>query len=227
MQELVIDRVEEKTPRSGGKPFYVVYGQNGEEITDFDPAFKGFGKGTRINFEPKIDGTHTNFARWEMIELIEAAPGGNDGPPSPSKSDTEGIRYEYQLKARLQATELASMEARTAFNGVVELVKAGKLGVGDTKATEALEWASARIAASKVAQQTETDVETGAGEPITDPKAPFPNIGALLLWCSKLDPPISQAEFLKIVGVKEEELPRVDIPTAFQLVKDHQAAKGA
>jgi len=204
MQELVIDRVEEKQPRSGGNPFYIVYGQNGEEITDFDPAFKGFGKGTRLNYEPKLDGSHTNFARWELIELI-AADGGTAGPARPDKPDTEGIG------------ELASIEARTAFSGIIELVKADKLEIGHAKVVEALEWASARLAATRDA--------TGAGEPIKDPKTPFPHIGGLLDWCAKQDPPVSRADFLEIVNVKEEELPRVDIATAFQLVKDHLAAK--
>lgn len=206
MQELVIDRIEEKHPRSGGNPFFVVYGQNGEEITTFDQAFKGFGKGTRLNFEPKIDGTHTNFASWELIELIEAAPGGNAGPAGPDKPDTEEIR---------------STEARTAFNGIVELVKADKLAISDPKAVEALEWASARIAASKDARQTEEPVETAK----SFRGQPFPHIGGLLDWCSKQDPPVSRPDFLEIVHVKEEDLPKVDIATAFQLVKDHQAAK--
>jgi len=216
MQELVIDRIEEKKPRSGGKPFYVVYGQNGEEITTFEEVFKGFGKGTRLNFEPKIDGTHTNFAKWELIELIEP-DGGTAEPSTAYKRDTGGIRYEYQLKARLQAIELASMEARTAFTGVVELVKAEKLDKTDPKAVEALEWASARIAATKTGEALETD-------PSFKGQA-FPHIGALLTWCAKLEPPVTQADFLEIVGVKEEELPKVDITEAYQLVKDHLAER--
>lgn len=209
MQELVIDRIEEKTPRAGGSPFYAVYGQGGEDMTTRDPTIKDLAKGTRINVEPVVQGRHVNIARWELIEAAQVSPDG--AQPGADKRDTDGLR-----------TELASNEARTAFNGIIELVKADKLAIEDPKAAEALEWGKAKIAATMDGLPPSLQYSLAG----IQPKAPeFPNIGALLSWCSKLQPPVTHADFLEIVGVKESELPKVDIDTAFQLIKDHLAAK--
>lgn len=131
MQELVIDRVERKNPKKeGGNPFFVVYGQDGSEMTSFDAALEGLGRGTRINVEPKVSGRHVNIAKWEMLEEVKgAAAPASSGPTPPGgggyKKDVDGLRVEYELKAKLQARERVSIEGQSTLHELGEMIRAG------------------------------------------------------------------------------------------------------
>lgn len=164
MQELVIDRVERKMPKKeGGNPFYVVYGQAGEEMTTFDEALYGFGKGTRLNVEPKVNGRHVNITDWALLEEVKGtgpAPGG--APPGGGgsyKKDVDGLREEYRLKAGLVARERASIEAQTVYNGAVAVITCpggyDSLPAATKDALhelirEAIKWGKARFTAAPV-----------------------------------------------------------------------------
>jgi len=52
-----------------------------------------------------------------------------------------------------------------------------------------------------------------------DPDHPFPNIGALLTWCSKQG--INRAKFIEIVQVKEKDIPNVNIEDAHHVIQDY------
>ena len=133
MQELTINRVEKKLPKKpDGNPFFVVYGQGGEEMTSFDAALEAMGKGARISVEIVIKGKHTNIVKWSLIEPgqkpAEPPAGAKEpaspGPPAGYKRDTDGIKFEYELRGVLQGRERVSIEGQTALAEVGNMIRA-------------------------------------------------------------------------------------------------------
>ena len=149
------------------------------------------------------------------------------------KRDTEAIRLEYNLKAYLQQVDRISIECQTSVNRLIELVIAEKLPLNHPRVEKALAWAESRFdqKAGSAAPSEATGSKSGKGKTAAPgetsapaeeeaPETPsFPHVGALLKWCA--DQGITRPAFMKIVGVKEEELPKVDIDTAYTLIKDH------
>lgn len=74
MQELVVESVMRKTPKSGGNAFFVVKGQDGEEMTTFDATAEGWGRGTKLNVEVTVKGSYVNIAKYEVVEQAAVAP---------------------------------------------------------------------------------------------------------------------------------------------------------
>lgn len=130
MAQLTVASVERKTPKKeGGNPFFVVNFESGEEMTTFDEAFAGFGRGTVLDVEYVVKGKHINITKWSLIQPGESAPAGPGAAPAPSrnggggyKKDVEGMKAEYELKGRLQARERASIEGQTIFNGAIAVI---------------------------------------------------------------------------------------------------------
>ena len=155
MQELVIDRIEKKIPRAGGNPFYVIHGESGEEATSFDGAFENFGKGTKLNVELKVKGKHINIDSYEVLSATVEKPTVNGGG---YKKDIEGLKVEYQLKARLQAIDRASIEAQTAYNGAIKLLASGECpDVAKDLVSSALAWGKSKLHASKEAPSKQAE----------------------------------------------------------------------
>lgn len=129
MQRITIKDVKSKSGtggKSGKWTLVIITAEDGAEFTSFDTALEKFGPGTIIEIEPEVitkDGkTKVNIKEWKLISV--ALPAGPAAllPGSPYKRDTEGIEFEYNLKARLQSTERASIEAQTVYNGVIEIL---------------------------------------------------------------------------------------------------------
>ena len=163
MQELIIDRVEKKTPKSGGNPFFIVHGEGGEEMTTFDAAIANFGKGTKLNVEPKVSGKYVNIEKYEVLSATEVGKlTGNGGG---YKKDIEGMKLEYQLKAQLQAVERVSIEGQNALTNLVKLLSEGDIHLSDA-VREEVKLAYKTIKA-KIEAYTSKAVETPV---VTEPK---------------------------------------------------------
>jgi len=97
--------------------------EKGTEYTTFDAGVLNLGAGSIIDIgEPKIKEGKLSFKDFKVVSEVKAgepaAPPGGGG----YKRGTEGIEFEYRLKAKLQAIERASIEGQTVYNGVIQLL---------------------------------------------------------------------------------------------------------
>ena len=224
-----------------------VTGEDGAIFGTFSDSAQYIGKGDLIELEPVVKGKNINFSDWNMLEKGTGASSAS-GTPAPAngggyKKDIDGMRAEYVMKARLQAIERASIEAQTAYNGIISLAA----GVGPQERfpddspilealSEAIAWARQKMAATLVNQapseaagatpeapQPDVRVETSVSLPYVEPEEPFPHIGALLAWCNTYG--VDRPTFFEITNSSEKTLPQVNIGEAFGLVKAHIISK--
>jgi len=208
-----------------------ITGEDGAKFGTFHKSAASLEKGDLIELEPIVKGRNVNFENWNMLEKGTGSPGSN-GKEGVYRRDTEGIEFEYKLKARLQEIERASIEAQVAFKGIMTMAAAA-IAASTLPQTEslvasnevfsgslalALQWAEKKLSDDFDAIPTPI---TPSEESIEDKPAPdtFPNVGALLKWCA--DNGVSRPKFLELVGVKEADLPRVNIPDAVQIIREY------
>jgi len=228
MQKITVKEVKGPLGK-GEKKFYAVVDTEGAEFTTFDSAVKQITPGSILEIEPEVKGKYLNIKEFKVIEegAGESKASTNGGG---YKRDTEGIEFEYRLKARLEQIKNASIEAQTAYNGIITAACAGKLLFTGEVAMKAFKWAEAKLDASmkapaaepKPVVKSEMKVETGKGEEV-DPDAPFANVGKLLQWCDDKD--IDRPTFMEIVGCTEASIAKVNIPDAYQKVKERLEEK--
>ncbi len=220
------------TSKQGDWELIAVKSQKGTEYMTFDKKVKHLGPGSVIDIgEPEEDRGKLKFK--EVVEVVsEVAPAPTNGSGGGGyKRDTEGITHEYTLKARLQELQSRSIEAQTAFNGIIELCKHGVMGERFQEVYDkALDWAVVRLDeiakgpapepkdAKAPQPKEEAKVKSGAGESV-DPEHPFPNVGALLTWCAEKG--ISREQFLKLVEVEEAKLSNLDLAYAHNVIRDY------
>lgn len=249
MQEVKIADVsiKEGTNQHGPWTNTMVTGEDGSKFGTFHKSATEIKKGDVIKLEPVIKAGKTNF---DSFEFVSKGPGHNGGSPvtegapagSAYKRDTEGIRFEYGLKAHLQSIERASIEAQTAYNGIIELAKGATIeGQNDLReaVTEAIAWARKKMAASlgtsvrseparsksgdsTAAAPVETSTPAAEEAPVDqggEELSRFPHLGALLQWCATKD--IDRKTFMWLVKADESTIGKVDIDEAFQIVTDH------
>ena len=225
MQRITVKEI--KGPLGQGeKKFYAVVDEAGAEFTTFDTKIKDITPGSVLDIEPVIKGKFVNIKEYTVMSEGTAKP-----PASPNgyKRDTASITHEYILKHRLEEIKSASIEGQTAYIKIMDAFCAGKLDKESDEVNWALEWGKVKIGASIQSPEAKpkadngrddiksgSDVKTGACEEI-DPKAPFPSVGKLLDWCREQG--ISRPDVLKIVGCDEQGISKVNIPDAFELVK--------
>ena len=221
--------------------------KNGEWIntritSDTNVVFSTFHKsaqeivvGDLIEIEPQVSDKGNNFDEYTILEKSTApapTPASSDSPPNGAyKRDTEAIHLEYGLKAHLQAIERASIEAQTAYNGIISLANTRGL---DDKLTpiyeEAIAWARVKMSATLANQApvAATGAKSGIDKTSAPGEAPpaeegstpgpksFPHVGALLAWC--LTNGVDRPAFLNINGATEETLPKINVEDAYQQV---------
>lgn len=129
----------------GEKKFFSIKDDKGGEFTSFDTKLANIKPGSVLEAEVEVSGQYINLKEWKVIS--EPSP---EAPSSTTyRRDTEGIEFEYRLKAHLQEIERKSIEAQSAYRGIMELAAqelpkeiSGKFGeVFDL----ALDWAKARL----------------------------------------------------------------------------------
>lgn len=234
MQKAIIEQVKEvKARREGGKDFYSVKLQDvKKEITTFDSKILQAGSGDTLEFETVLSGDFINLKDgWKLIKQTSSTSSGHNGPTGVYKRDIEAIRAEYDLKAQMQAIERASIEAQTAYNGIIQLahsILASERREFPDRLSQlyekALKWAETKLddkisvpqkAATKTAEKAK--VTTSSGQEV-DPNAPFPHIGALLKhWA---DRGIDRSKVIQIIKCKETDLPQVNIVDAHLLLQE-------
>lgn len=227
----------------GEKKFFAVVADDGKgtEFTTFDSKVKTIPPGSTIGIDIKVEGKYVNIIEWKMISEAPApASSAATGKADVGyKRDTEGIRFEYELKVWMQNIDRVSIEAQTAYNRIMEQA----LQLKDDKEfkvlfKKALQWAEGKLDASmkqpaleakptpKVEpKKTVTRASTTVNGKQVDPEHPFPHIGALLSWCATKG--IDKAQALEIWNVKDADLPKLDIAIAHQLILDYLVAHPA
>jgi len=221
------------TNKQGGAwELIVIKSAKGTEYTTFDKKVKHLGAGSVIEIgEPEENNGKLGFPK--IVEVItEVAPATVETrEPGTYKRDTEGIQFEYQLKARLQQIERASIETQTAYNGIIRLAEQGVNEDIKLVFRKALKWAESRLdesmkPAPKIEPKPTLPLDKGKVEPGQEPKAepepssePFPNIGALLTWCATQG--IDRAKFMEILEIKEKDMPKANIGDAHQVIRDY------
>lgn len=248
MQEVKVADVSVKTGTNQHGPWTntMVTGEDGSKFGTFHKSATEIMKGDVIKLEPVIKAGKTNF---DSFEFVSKGPGHNGGSPAAAsapaaagggyKRDVEAIRLEYGLKAHLQAIERASIEAQTAYNGIIELAKEGIQRYEYEDAfQEAIAWARKKMAATLEtrAPSEATGAKSARGKEAAPATAPapaaeeppdaqgFPHIGALLAWCAQKG--VDRKTFMSLNQATEETLPKVDIDAAFQVVVDHLREHG-
>ncbi len=219
------------TNKQGGEwELIAVKSAKGTEYTTFDRKVKHLGVGSVIEVgEPEEKNGKLSFEK--VVDVIsEVAPGVvSDGKEMGSyKRDIEGIQFEYGLKMEMQEINRVSVEAQTAFNGLVSIFSASTFTVEMAEELKpvwqkALQWVEVKLDASmqnskpiiRVADK-KAPAETIISGKAPESEHPFPNIGALLKWC--MDNGISRDKFMEINQVKEKDLPKLNLDTAYDLV---------
>ena len=234
MQQITVKEVRGPLGK-GGRKFWAIKDPQGGEFTAFDSTIAKLTPDSIIEAEIEVKGKYVNITKWTLVEAGPAVT-PNSGTGGQYKRDTEGIRFEYELKAYLQGIERASIEAQTAYNGlikVLELVSVSpiteklidKLCPGILK--KALQYADSRLdaaMASKPPQSPQAPPETvkasdtPKGKVKAQSDTSFKNVGELLTWA--LQQGISRVKFLEVVKAREVDLPKLNLVDAKQALDD-------
>jgi hypothetical protein len=238
MQQITVKEVRGPLGK-GEKKFWAIKDPQGGEFTAFDASIAKLTPGSIIEAEIEVKGKYVNITKWTLIEAGPAVTqqGGGGGTGGQYKRDTEGIRFEYELKAYLQAIERASIEAQTAYNGLIKVLELitispaaekliEKLAPGILKKT--LAYAESRLdiaMASKPPQSPKAPLETekaggtSPGKAEKPPKTDFKNVGELLTWA--LEQGINRTKFLEITQTTEATLPKLNLLDAKQALDEY------
>lgn len=248
MQKITVTAIKGPLGK-GDKKFYAVVDPKGGEFTTFDAGIASITPGSVIEAEIKVEGRYVNITEWK---ILEAAPAGAGPAPGNGayKRDIEGIRYEYELKAYLESVKHASIEAQTAFNGVVKLAEVATISEKiDALVAElspdlwqkALLWAASRLdiattqksppeapkgpkaAPAKARPSVNTNGGPGPGNPLpSEGDAPqgFENVGQLLTWAHN-EYALDRAKVMEICGVNEQSLSKLNLLDAHIAIVDY------
>lgn len=222
---------------------------DGAKIGTFEHSAAGLKEGDEFEYEPEVKGNKLNIkdGTFKILKSSQstATPGstdtGHQAAREPFKKDTEGMKLEYEYKGILQAIERASIEAQTAYNGVIALITSERITNLDEKTrnqfnsliAKGIKWGESRLELkdkpAPVATPTAKDakaspdaaVKTGAGKAV-DASHPFPHIGALLQWWSTQGG--TRETFMEVLHVTESEMPRVNLSDAYASLLDYLKA---
>lgn len=248
MQKITVKEIKGPLGK-GEKKFYAVVDPKGGEFTTFDAGISSVTPGSVIEAEIKVDGRYVNITEWKVLE---AAPAGAGPAPGNGqyKRDTEGIRFEYELKAYIESVKHVSIEAQTAFNGIVKLAEVATISdkIDALVATlspdlwqKALLWAESRLdtsmalksppeapkgpkaAPAKARPSVNTKGAPGPQDPApSEGDAPqgFGNVGQLLTWAHK-EYGLDRAKVMEICGVNEQTLSKLNLLDAHIAIQDY------
>lgn len=234
MQQIIVREVRGPLGK-GEKKFYAIKDDKGGEFTTFDPSVSKLTPGSIIEAEIKVEGKYVNIQEWK---LIEAGPANaQPGAGGQYKRDTEGIRFEYELKAYLQGIERASIEAQTAYNGLIKVLELVSISPTTEKfihklapgiLQKALAYAESRLDAAmaskppqspKAPPETQKASATPKGKEKGQSPEGFKNVGELLTWA--LQQGISRIKFLEITGATEADIAKLNLVDAKQALDDY------
>jgi hypothetical protein len=235
MQQITVKEVRGPLGK-GEKKFWAIKDPQGGEFTAFDASIAKLTPGSIIEAEIEVKGKYVNITKWTLIEAGPAVTQQGAGGGT-YKRDTEGIRFEYELKAYLQAIERASIEAQTAYNGLIKVLELITISPAAEKLVEklapgilkkALAYAESRLdiaMASKPPQspkappETEKAGGTSPGKAEKPSKTDFKNVGELLTWA--LEQGINRTKFLEITQTTEATLPKLNLLDAKQALDEY------
>ncbi len=193
--------LKEGSNQKGPWKLYKIATTEGKEYTTFDTKADGLPPGSVIEMGvivTKADGRMS----VKGITIISQAAGSTAPSGTRYKSEPPDVR--------------ASIEAQTAFNGIVTLAAADKLEMDSAPVVGAIAWAKMKMSI-KPEHTTSKSSEAATGSNLVD--GTFANVGLLLTWCA--DNGVDRPTFLKIVGIAEGDISKVNIENAHQLVKDY------
>ncbi len=240
--------IQEGTQAKSGQPYKWVSvmaddgSPEGTEYTTFDTGVLKLGPGSIIEIgDPVTKGGKLSFKKLvSVVSEVKASEIPTESGPAAApagggyKRDVEGIRFEYQCKAQIIKGERASIEAQTAYKGIIELATSLTMdeSTDETRKAyeEAIAWARVKMAANLSTQGSpepagappapsipDAPVETGVSPPYVEPDESFPHIGALLAWCKNYG--IDRPTFLTIVKCEEKAVKELDVDKTFALIK--------
>jgi len=124
--------------------------------------------------------------------------------------------------------ERPSIEAQTAYNGIIQLLVHKIIDMNHKNAQKATQWAEKKLEANL--QPPPSNVISGKANeaqqkpnPETIKNGEFKNVGQLLTAVSKLG--ISRATFMELLHCSEEDLPKVDLREAWEAMQDYAKNK--
>lgn len=212
-----------------------VTGEDGAVFGTFSKSALEIAAGDLIELDPVVKGKYINFSDWNMLEKGTGSVPAASTSASPNgggfKRDIDGIRFKYQCKAQIVKGERASIEAQTAFKGIIELApQLGQYPELVEVFQEAIAWARSKMAASlanpapseaagatPAPSTADAPVETPVSLPYVEPDEPFAHIGALLAWCKNYG--IDRPTFIQIAKCDENAIKGLDVEKTFALVK--------
>lgn len=107
MQEIRVKEIKGPLGK-GERKFYALKDEKGAEFTTFDAKVSKITPGSLISAEIKIEGKYNNITDWKLIE---------DAPVT----SHNGNKLSPEQWAEKDRIERASIEAQTAFKGIMEL----------------------------------------------------------------------------------------------------------
>ena len=252
MQKVTIAKVSRKSGENKSGPWTNtrITGTDGTEFSTFHKSALELVAGWTIELDPQVSSKGNNFDDFNVLDRT-AAPVAESSGPAPNggdrfKRDTEGIAFEYDLKAQAEAIKNDSIESQTIFNGAVRLLEAGAVWPDRLNAPieavieKALAWADSHFGGSEAPREpmrakssAPAEKPPGNGQRPPSQAAPvksadtgddpseFPHIGALLSWCTKKG--ISAADFKTIVGVQDADLPKLNVMEAYATIQEWRA----
>ncbi len=178
MQQIKIKEIKEVRGRTG-TIFYAVTDDKGGEFTTFDPNIVSVNPGSLLEIDVKVDGKYTNIQPgWK---LLEAEKREEVKVPAPPEKGAEPKPTYGKTSAQIEA-ERRSIEAQTAYKGIIELISSGKASVKnlsggtDTQAEIPddimgliFHWARVRLGGNPMPNQPK---EKPSPEPELSPDAP-------------------------------------------------------
>jgi len=206
---------KEGESKKGKWKLYKVIADDGTEYTTFDGKASHLTPGTIIDTGPiTLDGDNRSLKKVTIV----SEPAGVKPNGDMSKEDwTEKNRIERE-----------SIEAQTAFKGIIELANNKVISLDNMYLGKALEWARAKIDANMgIPKQYVYQLgETGASGRDTAPSKSeraeptenlrFANVGEFLAACNNAGVPRNKV--MEKLGVDEKSLPRINIAESWDII---------
>uniref|UniRef100_A0A6M3J878 Uncharacterized protein n=1 Tax=viral metagenome TaxID=1070528 RepID=A0A6M3J878_9ZZZZ len=196
MQKIIVKEVRGPLGR-GEKKFYAVVDEKGAEFTTFDTKISQVTPNSLVEIEVKVEGKYANITDWKVLEA--------GLPPANSKNGNGA----YGKTPEQFDAERRSIEAQTAFKGIIELWcspnSASNCQIEESTLRKAIKWAEARLDATMPVQTITSAPESP--KQATSEKSHgngFKNRGEFLTACLK-EYKLTGSEVCAVLEVKSIE----------------------
>ncbi len=175
--------------------------ENEEQYGSFDKKARSVNVGDVVEISFSNDGEGNNVDSWELVS--KATP---EGYATAAATGAEGDRDKrLSIERQSSAATLLQYAATLQAGGT-------SLGLNEwTTVRKAFAWLDSRFDETPQTSEQEWAKLQSAGTP--------QDMGALLTWCQ--DQGISRAKFMEIGEIDEDGMKKVNIPEAFQVIKDY------